>query len=121
MKASFQYRCGFQRGIFSGWPALTGVLAITLFASATVLVAAMPGPDAMAPASLDPPVTPHTSVERSGKFETKNGLTLRLTADLGSVRIITLETGGAPTVRYTMHVETDARGPQAQSLLEKYV
>lgn len=121
MKARFQTKCGFQRGIFSGWPALTGVLAITLLASATVLVAAMPGPDVMAPASLDPPVTPHTSVERSGTFETKNGLTLHLTADLGSVRIITLETGGAPTVRYSVHVETDARGPQAQSLLEKYV
>lgn len=121
MKARFQSKCGFQRGIFSGWPALTGVLAMILLASATVLVAARPGPDVMAPAALDPPVTPHTSVERSGKFETKNGLTLRLAADLGSVRIITLETGGAPTVRYSVHVETDARGVQAQSLLEKYV
>ena len=121
MKARLQSKCGFQPGIFSGWPALLGVLAIILFASATVLVAAMPGPDVMSPAALDPPVTPHTSVERSGKFETKDGLTLRLAADLGSVRIITLETGGAPTVRYSVHVETDARGPQAQSLLEKYV
>jgi TonB family protein len=121
MKARFQSKCGFQRRIFSGWPSLTGVLAIILFASATVLVAAMPGPDVMAPKFLDPPVTPRTSVERSGKFETKNGLTLHLAADLGSVRITTLETGGTPTVRYTIHVETDARGPQAQSLLEKYV
>lgn len=122
MKSRFHFQCG----IFSGWPALFGVLAIILLVGANFALAAMPGPDVMEPAASDPskpgePVTPHTSVERSGTFETKNGLTLHLTADLGSVRIITLETGGAPTVRYTMHVETDARGPQAQSLLEKYV
>lgn len=122
MRARFHFQCG----IFSGWPALLGVLAIVLLAGAMFPLAAAPGPDVMGPAAADPsksgePVAPRTSAERRGSFETKNGLTLRLTADLGSVRVITLETGGAPTVRYTMHVETDARGPQAQSLLEKYV
>jgi TonB family protein len=126
MKARFHFQPGLQCRIFSGWPVWLGVLAIILLAGATFPATAMPGPDAMAVAALDPaksgePVTPHTSAERSGTFETKNGLMLRLTADLGSVRIITLETAGAPIVRYTMHVETDARGPQAQSLLEKYV
>jgi TonB family protein len=126
MRARFHSQCGTQRAIFFVWPALVGVLAIVLLAGANFSLAAMPGPDAMEPAALGPaksgePGTPHTSAERSGKFETKNGLTLHLTADLGSVRIVTLAAGGAPVVRYTMHVETDARGPQAQSLLEKYV
>jgi TonB family protein len=130
MKTRFHFKCRVQgesqHGGFSGWPALSGMLAMILLAGLHFPLAAMPGPDALAAAALDPaksgePSTPHISVERSGKFETKNGLTLHLTADLGSVRIITLETGGAPIVRYKMHVETDARGPQAQSLLEKYV
>jgi TonB family protein len=130
MKTHFHFKCQVQResqrAVFSGWRALSGMLAMILLAGLHFPLAAMPGPDAMEPAALGPaksggPGTPHISAERSGKFETKNGLTLRLTADLGSVRIITLETGGAPIVRYTMHVETDARGAQAQSLLEKYV
>ena len=29
--------------------------------------------------------------------------------------------GAAPAVRYTVHIETDARAPQAQALLDKYV
>jgi TonB family protein len=130
MKARFHSQCGTQRArqraIFFVWQALLGVLVIVCLTGALFPLAATPGPDAMQPAALDPaksgePVTPHVSAERKGTFETKNGLTLRLSADLGSVRIITLETGGAPTVHYTMHVETDARGAQAQSLLEKYV
>jgi TonB family protein len=63
----------------------------------------------------------HSSVVRSGTLETRDGLSLRLTADLGSVRILQLEAGSAPVVRYTVHIETDARGPVAQQLLENYV
>ncbi len=125
MKARFHLQRGIAR-IFFCWPALLGGLWSILLAGAISPLMAMPGPDTMEPAAVDPvkagePVTPHTSAERNGKFETKDGLTMRLTADLGSVRIITAETGGASMVRYTMHIETDARGPQAQSLLEKYV
>jgi len=63
----------------------------------------------------------HSSVVRSGTLETRDGLTLRLTTDLGSVRILQLEPGVAPVVRYTVHIETNARGPAAQQLLEGYV
>ena len=66
------------------------------------------------------PASPRTSVERSGAFETKNGLTLHLNADLGSVRIIPLEAGAAPAVRYSVHIETDARANLAQGLLDRY-
>ena len=67
------------------------------------------------------PVTPHAFDQRTGVLETQDGLTLKLSADLGSVRIIALEAGAAPAVRYTVRIETDARAPQAQALLDKYV
>src|SRR6267378_2240491 len=63
----------------------------------------------------------HSSVVRSGTLETRDGLTLRLTTDLGSVRILQLEAGVAPVVRYTVRIETNARGPAAQQLLDSYV
>ena len=63
----------------------------------------------------------HSSVVRSGTLETRDGLTLRLTTDLGSVRILQLEPGAAPAVRYTVHIETNARSPAAQQLLDGYV
>jgi TonB family protein len=67
------------------------------------------------------PVTSHAFEQRTGTLETQDGLTLRLSADLGSVHIITLEAGAAPAVRYTVRIETDARAPQARALLDKYV
>jgi TonB family protein len=62
----------------------------------------------------------HSSVVRSGTLVTRDGLTLRLATDLGSVRILQLEPGAAPVVRYTVHIETNAHGPAAQQLLENY-
>ena len=66
------------------------------------------------------PGSPHASAVRNGVLETKDGLTLKLTIDLGSVNIVPLEAGAAPLVRYTVHIETDARGNAAQQLLENY-
>ena len=73
------------------------------------------------PAKASDPGTPHFFAERNGAFETRNGLTLHVSADLGSVRITAVEPGAAPVVRYSVHIETDARGTVAQSLLDKYV
>src|SRR5467141_3118260 len=66
------------------------------------------------------PVSQHASTVRTGVLTTTDGLTLRLTTDLGSVNIIPLEGGAAPVVRYTVHIETDARGPAAKQLLDAY-
>src|SRR5713226_9409836 len=66
------------------------------------------------------PGSPHVSAVRSGMLETKDGLTLRLTTDLGSVNIVQLEAGAPPVVRYTVHIETDARGSAARQLLDNY-
>jgi TonB family protein len=64
---------------------------------------------------------PRTATDRTGALETRDGLTLKLTADLGSVRIIPLEAGAAPVVRYSVHIETDAKAAIAQHLLDSYV
>jgi TonB family protein len=66
------------------------------------------------------PGSQHTSAVRNGVLETKDGLTLRLTTDLGPVKIAQLDAGAAPVVRYTVHIETDARGPAAMRLLNNY-
>ena len=71
------------------------------------------------PKAGDPPG--HTSTDRTGALETRDGLTLRVITDLGSVRIVPLEAGAAPAVRYSVHIETDARAPLAQKLLDSYV
>src|SRR5271165_6131287 len=64
---------------------------------------------------VDPPKagdpSAHASADRTGALETRDGLTLRVITDLGSVRIVPLEPGAAPAVRYSVHIETDARAP----------
>jgi TonB family protein len=64
--------------------------------------------------------SPRTSAVRTGVLETKDGLTLRLTTDLGSVNITQVDADSSPIVRYTVHVETDARGSGALQLLNSY-
>src|SRR5712691_5751943 len=81
--------------------------------------------EAREPASIEhtqpaEPGSQHASGVRSGVLSTRDGLTLRLATDLGSVNIVQLEAGAAPVVRYTVHIETDARGTAAQQLLDSY-
>src|ERR1700682_5905353 len=66
------------------------------------------------------PTQPRISADRTGFLQTSDGLTLRLTTDLGSVKIVSLESGSAPVVRYAVHIETDARAPLAHHLLDHY-
>src|SRR5262249_27974233 len=53
-------------------------------------------------------------------LSTAEGLTLRLTTDLGSVKILPQDEGAPAVVRYSVHLETDARAPLAQKLLQQY-
>jgi len=62
----------------------------------------------------------HISTNRSGTLQTKDGLTLRVKTDLGNVRIVRLESGTSPVVRYSVRIETDAKPPLAQKLLDHY-
>lgn len=99
--------------------------ATLLIAFSSALVPALlAGADRHGHQPYEPPAPPEpgarTSAERSGAFETRNGLTLHLTTDLGSVHIIPLPPGAPPEVRYIVHIETDAHAPVAQRLLEKY-
>lgn len=66
------------------------------------------------------PAAPRTSGGRTGTLYTSEGLTLRLTTDLGSVKITTVDRGARPVVRYVVHLETDAREPLAHQLLDHY-
>lgn len=76
------------------------------------------------PSFADPgpanPGTAHTSIDRTGVLETRQGLTLRLNTDMGSVRIVPAERGAPPVVRYSVHIETDMRGSAGAQLLERY-
>jgi TonB family protein len=65
-------------------------------------------------------LTPHAVADRSGEVPTTPKQTLRLIADLGSVTVQTLPLTAPPVVRYAVHIETDAREPVAQALLDHY-
>src|SRR5580765_2424077 len=58
---------------------------------------------------LGDPAASRTSADRTGTLATSEGLTLRLTTDLGSIKIIPLDAAAAPVVKYALHIETDAR------------
>src|SRR5438552_246080 len=104
---------------------------VALFRNVALLVSAVCfAPTAFAakadpgePTALALPADPgsqHASAVRTGVLTTRDGLTLRLTTDFGPVNITQLEPGAAPVVRYTVRIETDARGAAAQPLLDAY-
>jgi len=82
--------------------------------------AGTPEHEAIASPAPAPPPSARTSADRTGVLQTRDGLTLRVAADLGSVRVTSLEPGAPPVVRYTVHLETDAHAPLAQHLLDHY-
>jgi TonB family protein len=106
--------------------ALAGLsrISLSLFISSTLFPALVSAASTLEPASITPAVpsdpAPRTAIDRSGLLPTRDGLTLHLSTDVGSVRVIALEPGAAPLVRYTVHIETDARASIAQSLLDRY-
>jgi TonB family protein len=94
------------------------LVSAACFASTAFLAKADPGEPALAvPAD---PGSQHASAVRTGVLSTRDGLTLRLTTDFGPVNITQLEAGATPVVRYTVRIETDARGAAAQPLLDAY-
>jgi TonB family protein len=97
---------------------------VSLLLCAALVAAPASRAKGIEPAPVEPtkpdPAAPRASADRTGEFPTKDGLTLRLTTDLGSVKIVPLEPGAAAVVRYTVHIETDARAPLAAHLLEHY-
>src|ERR1700692_1344533 len=121
MKASSHYKGKFGSRSFRSAPRLCGLAIIFCVTAFAIRGRAAVELDPLEHTKPGEPVTPHAFDQRTGVLETQDGLTLRLSADLGSVRIVTLEAGAAPVVRYTVRIETDARAPQARALLDKYV
>jgi TonB family protein len=66
------------------------------------------------------PATRRATLDRTGVFPTRDGLTLKFVADQGSVTIVPLDRGASPVVRYSVHVETDLHSHQAQQVIERY-
>lgn len=94
-----------------------------LFAAVPALVvsATEPGPHVVVgPERGIEPGGPHIARDFNGTLSTGENLTLKLNTDLGSVRILPLEPGTTPVVRYFVHIETDARGSAAAQLLDRY-
>jgi len=105
--------------------ACKGGLSLLLCACAFLLTGAPAGsrePGRRAAELIKPgdPAASRTSADRTGSLTTSEGLTLRLTTDLGSVKIVSLDADAAPVVKYAVHIETDARAPLAQHLLDRY-
>jgi len=109
-------RCFSQTSASATWREYVGSRFLLLQVLAATLLIASPA-SAFADAT---PAPPRVSVDRSGELRVNNGMTLHLNADLGNVRIETLPQNAAPTVRYSVHIETDAVGPTAQHMLGQY-
>jgi TonB family protein len=90
-------------------------LFVGLFASACLSIPVMP---CLATAAENVPA--RASADRSGDLAVTEGMTLHVSADLGSVRIETLPPGASPSIHYTVHVETDVPDPVGQRLLGNY-
>ena len=99
---------------------LCGMAVAFPWTCATVAAAPASDPALTEPVKNPEPGPAHFSAERTGVIETKEKLTLRLTTDLGSVRVVLLDPSDAPVVRYSVHIETDARSSLAQKLLANY-
>jgi TonB family protein len=113
----------FQQRLFSIARRVATFGALVLLVSVARLAPRVLAADAAEPSSIALPADPgpqHASVVRTGALSTRDGLALRLTTDLGSVNIVRLDAGAPSVVRYTVHIETDARGPAAQQLLDAY-
>jgi TonB family protein len=111
-------------GTMSGRFTILSRAAFSIVISATLWPSLGFGANAIEPNPVNPALPgdpgPRAGVDRSGTFQTRDGQTLHLATDVGSVRIVALEPGAPPAVRYTVHIETDARAPLAQSLLDHY-
>jgi len=70
-----------------------------------------------AEAELSPP---HAAADRTGSVPAGDARSLSLTADMGSVHILTQPPNASGTVRYTVHLETDAQAPLSQSLFDRF-
>ena len=99
---------------------IVSMLLCGALACAGVAAASAIEPAPVEPTKPGEPSPARVAADRNGVVPTKDGLTLRLSTDLGSVKIVPLPPGASPAVRYTVHIETDARASLAERLLGRY-
>jgi len=75
----------------------------------------------LSPRSQAESVPPHASAERSGELQVGDAHTFSLTADMGSVHILPQAPNVSSTIRYTVHLETDAQDPVSQFLFTHFL
>lgn len=63
----------------------------------------------------------HASTERMGELPAANAHAFSLMADMGSVHVVPEAANATSTVRYSVHLETDAQEPVAHFLFDHYV
>lgn len=68
-------------------------------------------------AAVAPRRNANASEQKSGVFTTRDGLRLRLETETGNIRIFT---DAANEVRYSVRIDTDASGPEAQKLIHQF-
>ena len=101
---------------------LRGIAARALVAACAVFPFSFSHPYALSAetsASENAPV--HASTERTGELPAGDAHALSLMADMGSVHVIPEAAGPSNTVRYSVHLETDAQEPLAHFLFAHYV
>jgi TonB family protein len=116
-------KMGYIRTVFYGPLRAAGLALLGIGLAAAPALCTEPGAGSGAlvdPVGIGDPNGVRVGMSRQGSLETHDHLTLRVTTDLGSVRIVPLGPAAPPIVRYTVHVETDAKGPLAQQLLDRY-
>src|ERR1700692_1610398 len=111
MKASSHYKREFRNKNFRSAPWLCGLAIIFCVITFAISGWAAVELDPLEPTKPGEPVTPHAFDQRTGVLETQDGLTLRLSADLGSVHIVTLEAGAAPAGGYNVRIDDGGGGP----------
>jgi hypothetical protein len=100
--------------------AIVSMLLFSAMNCARFATASAIDPVPVEPAKAGEPSGARVAADRTGSLPTKDGLTLHLATDLGSVKIVSLPAGAPPVVRYTVHLETDAHAPLAGRLLDRY-
>src|SRR5260370_10521724 len=110
-----------QQWLFSIARHMVPFRGLALLLSVLRLAPAIFAADANEPAVIEhtqpaDPGSQRTSVVRTGVLNTKDALTLRPATDLGSVRIVQLQAGAAPVVRYAVRIRTARRGSPAPQI-----
>jgi TonB family protein len=101
---------------------LRGAAAYALAAAACTFLSLsylLPATNAETTASENAPA--HAAIERMGELPVGDAHALSIMADMGSVHVVPEAANASNTVRYSVHLETDAQEPVAHFLFAHYI